>query len=315
MIPENFKTRLFSNGRLHLQLRKMNQIIKENPDSDFARTIYNKLKDKYWYGSKRVTYYDLFTESWTRLFPESNTEFIESNGLKFLNDNAFPQEFADIFIASGYLKKLILDKEKTIACEVLSLLSVEGSYENEDVQIKKGDVIIDAGANMGIFSLYASDRANKIYAFEPQRKVLNILNHNIALNDMHKVITIVPFGLSDQNKDYMLNINPKEGHVSASIIPKLTKNIDYEAITCITLDKWAFENNLKKIDFIKADIEGAERLMLRGSKNVLKEFAPRLSICTYHLPDDPLILEKIIKDANPKYQVKHSSHKLFAWVH
>jgi hypothetical protein len=74
------------------------------------------------------------------------------------------------------------------------------------------------------------------------------------------------------------------------------------------------ENNISRIDFIKSDIEGAERDMLRGATKVLQKFAPKLAICTYHLPDDPQVLEQIIKEANPDYRVVHISKKLFAAV-
>jgi hypothetical protein len=54
--------------------------------------------------------------------------------------------------------------------------------------------------------------------------------------------------------------------------------------------------------------------MLRGATQVLKRFAPKLAICTYHFPDDPEVLEKIILEANPKYKVVHLRHKLMAAV-
>jgi hypothetical protein len=74
------------------------------------------------------------------------------------------------------------------------------------------------------------------------------------------------------------------------------------------------ENNIECVDFIKADIEGFEREMLKGATNVLKKFAPKLAICTYHLHDDPEVLEKIIKEANPDYTVVHLKRKLYACV-
>jgi hypothetical protein len=88
--------------------------------------------------------------------------------------------------------------------------------------------------------------------------------------------------------------------------------LNVKKIQITTLDKFAHEQNLKSVNFIKADIEGAERDMLVGASGVLKEFAPKLALCTYHLPDDPEILEGLIVDANPNYRVVHLSHKLFA---
>jgi hypothetical protein len=54
--------------------------------------------------------------------------------------------------------------------------------------------------------------------------------------------------------------------------------------------------------------------MLKGARGVLKEFAPKLALCAYHLPDDPKVMEALIKDANPDYKIAHIRKKLFAAV-
>jgi FkbM family methyltransferase len=100
------------------------------------------------------------------------------------------------------------------------------------------------------------------------------------------------------------------GRIESVVFPQ--KKIAKIKVTA--LDNFAREQNLKKIDFIKADIEGAERDMLKGAYGVLKEYAPKLALCTYHLPDDPEVLGSLIKDANPNYRVAHISKKLFAAV-
>ena len=87
-----------------------------------------------------------------------------------------------------------------------------------------------------------------------------------------------------------------------------------EIIDICTLDSFVVEHNLTRVDFIKADIEGAERDMLRGAAGTLRTFAPKLALCTYHFPDDPQVLESLILEINPRYKVVHLHKKLFAAV-
>jgi FkbM family methyltransferase len=212
------------------------------------------------------------------------------------------------------LKRYFSLQDQNIALEVLSLLSNEGPYENEYVKIRKNDIVIDAGANMGLFSMYCSEKKiKKVYAFEPQASVLATLKGNIQLNALAESVEIVPMGLSDMNDFYSLS-HSNLGREAASIVLKRNEDNDIEKIRCVSLDSWVAENNIPRIDFIKADIEGAERYMLLGATQILKDFSPRLAICTYHLPDDPKVLEKIILKANNKYIINHSSHKLYAFV-
>ena len=73
-----------------------------------------------------------------------------------------------------------------------------------------------------------------------------------------------------------------------------------------TIDDYVSENGIVRVDFIKADIEGAERDMLRGVVKILQRFKPKLSICTYHLKDDPEVLESIVK--MPYLSIKSIMH-------
>lgn len=82
-----------------------------------------------------------------------------------------------------------------------------------------------------------------------------------------------------------------------------------------TVDAFVSTHNLPRVDFIKADIEGYERHMLEGAQETLKRFAPKLALCTYHLPDDPEVLASLIKQANPAYHIVQKRKKLYAAVH
>ena len=187
----------------------------------------------------------------------------------------------------------------------------EGTYcyknDNFDVTVKEDDVVIDAGAWIGDFSAYASIKGAKVYAFEPSKDTVEYLKKTKELNNN---IQILEKGLGDKSGSFSLSNN--QGNTGAN---QITEQIDNsEKIEVTTIDEFVVENNLERIDFIKADIEGFERYMLMGAKETLRRFSPKLAICTYHLPDDPEMLSRIILDANPNYTIIQKRKKLYAMV-
>jgi FkbM family methyltransferase len=198
--------------------------------------------------------------------------------------------------------------------ELLDKYMMEGPYGyvdgNFDVSVKAGDVVIDAGAWIGDFSAYAASKNAICYAFEPTKETFDWLCRTAVLND-NKIIP-VQFGLGNKIEDVKICRDEINSSANYIIQPHSDNDNGYETVKITNLDSFAETQNLQRIDFIKADIEGFERLLLLGAKEILKKFAPKLAICTYHLPDDPQVLESIIKEVNPDYKVVHLRHKLFA---
>jgi hypothetical protein len=62
------------------------------------------------------------------------------------------------------------------------------------------------------------------------------------------------------------------------------------------------------------DIEGNERKAVLGAKEAIYKFKPKLSICTYHLKDDPIIIRDIIKNIDPNYKIWFGKRKLYARI-
>jgi FkbM family methyltransferase len=218
--------------------------------------------------------------------------------------------FEDVFMVPYFCE----DNHDRSVIDKIDRYMVEGPYGytdgDFDVTVKKGDVVIDAGAWIGDFSAYAVSKGAVAYAFEPVKETFQLLCKTATLND-EKIYPVFK-GLGDKDCELVIAIS-KDNVGETSMVLKTNGDV-FEKIIITTLDKFVEENKINKIDFIKADIEGAERDMLRGASNVLKTFAPKLAICTYHLPDDPEVLEKIIVEANPDYKVIHLRHKLFAAV-
>ncbi|MCL5072728.1 MAG: FkbM family methyltransferase [Actinobacteria bacterium] len=188
---------------------------------------------------------------------------------------------------------------------------IEGPYELSEVKLVKDDIVFDCGANLGLFSCLAASKGCKVYAFEPTKELVpelellqkfyngNIIPCEFALSDKSEMVRFCIAGGSDGANSFVLDNG---------------SNYNFVSVKTISIDQFVEDNNIERIDFIKADIEGAERLMLAGAKQTLSRFAPKLSICTYHLPDDPQVLEDIIRDANPNYIIQHRWKKLFAFV-
>lgn len=222
-------------------------------------------------------------------------------------NNTFWCEFNDVI-----LPYILERKGKKYNFNEIEPLMVEGPYEiSDEVSIQNGDVVIDCGANIGLFSAIAAHKGAKVYSFEPDKTIVkNYLGKTAKYNEG---IQIFECALSDYSGKGGFSTDTV--NVGGGRLQKDVNELDTtKMVEITTIDEFAEEHNITKIDFIKADIEGAERDMLRGATRVLKEYHPKLSICTYHLSDDKEVLERIVKSANPDYNVRHDYLKMYCWV-
>lgn len=144
-------------------------------------------------------------------------------------------------------------------------------YLTEHFSVEKGETGIDIGAAEGIFALQVIDDAEHLYLIESDAGWCEALEATFC-TDRDKV-TIV------------------RGYVS-----------DTDGNGSLTLDT-VFKD--KKIDFIKMDIEGAERKALQGAGRLLERCMPKLAVCAYHNAEDEKLIRAWLEAAGP-YRV-HSS--------
>jgi len=189
----------------------------------------------------------------------------------------------------------------------------EGPYEFDEVKLSKNDIVFDLGANLGLFSVYAVSKGCISYAFEPNPQLHEIITAHSKLNSAG--IKLVPFATSNNCGTTTLQLDIVH-NTSSTIMPAAygDKSNPEIPVQQITIDEFVNREGLKHVDFIKADIEGAERLMLEGAQETLKRFAPKLSLCTYHLPDDKAVMTNLILKANSGYKIKYKWKKLYAYV-
>ncbi len=83
-------------------------------------------------------------------------------------------------------------------------------YLQHGINLNEGDTVFDVGANIGLFTLFASQLCNKnlnIYAFEPIPFIFDILQRNIQRFDSEK-IKLFPYGLSHNSQTVIFSFYP-----------------------------------------------------------------------------------------------------------
>lgn len=144
-------------------------------------------------------------------------------------------------------------------------------------RIRKSDVIVDAGAFVGMFAVKAAKKVGskgKVIAIEPEKENLRFLKKNIEENKLENVI-VIEKGLWSRKERRKLYLGYRS---SASLVYPSKKFIEVEVDA---LDSIISELNLENVDFIKMDVEGAEIEALKGASKILNRKL-NLAIAAYH---------------------------------
>ena len=169
---------------------------------------------------------------------------------------------------------------------------------------RAGDIVLDCGANIGVTvheELAAG--ANKIVAIEPAPENLECLRRNYSNEIAIGRVVIVPKGVWDRDDFLTLRVDPKNSAADSFVLHR-EGTIDVERIPLTTIDALMSELSLPRVDYIKFDIEGAEPRALAGAKQTLAKYKPRISIASYHNPDDPKVIPSLIEAARPDYRME-----------
>lgn len=150
--------------------------------------------------------------------------------------------------------------------------------------VKAGDTVLDIGANIGAHTLPLARLVGPhgtVAAFEPTDYAFSKLQRNLALNPLlEERIIAVQALLVSKTEDQKPEAIPSSWSLEASLpgdnihpVHKGSFNTLLGA-TAIQLDQWMNDSNLKKLDFIKIDVDGFEVDVLEGAKQTLKRFRP-----------------------------------------
>jgi len=187
---------------------------------------------------------------------------------------------------------------------------VQKVYESPQCRVLPGDWVVDAGACEDFFSLYALEKGANVLAFEPVPEIAQALERTLNPFIKEGRARIFSLGLGREQREeqiYLSSNNPGSNTMSDDAIKIHGESMNIgrrERVSVVSLDSLMPEASLPPISFLKADVEGYERELLLGAKETIQKYKPRLSICTYHLPDDWQVIPRIIRSFEVGYRVK-----------
>jgi len=211
----------------------------------------------YWQGGIRTTRYSIEY----KLYGEPVSEAIDGVSVYFAA--ASPNEYARVRSLYG---------ERPIIAQLLRELEPE-------------DVFYDIGANIGIYSIFASQKLNtgNTVAFEPHPANADRIQQNADLND--NKISIHQVALTNETRTGELSAsNSASKRISGT--HSLAQDEDSETISVemIEGDKLIEQKNVRPLSVIKIDAEGAEQLVLEGLRSTIESGECHTIYCEVH-PD------------------------------
>ena len=176
-------------------------------------------------------------------------------------------------------------------------------YRDANVGVHAGDVVLDCGANVGVFTRRALEsRAALVVAFEPSPATAECLRRNFAAEIAAGRVRVYEGGV--WSRDDVLTMNIGDSPAGDSIVDLHRRDVRAGSdVSVTTIDRIVRDFDLPSVDFIKMDIEGAEREALVGGMETLRRFLPRLALSVYHLPDDPAVLTRLVESVAAPYRM------------
>lgn len=161
--------------------------------------------------------------------------------------------------------------------DVCSAAIFAGTYEDPERRfverfLRPGMTVLDIGAHHGFYTLLAARKVGdngQVIAFEPSPRERRRLIRHVRLNRCRNV-RLEPFAVAGE-----------EGHVQLFLVkgidtglsslrrPKVAEEVDPISVAAVTLDAYLARERIRRVGFVKMDVEGAELHVLRGATETL----------------------------------------------
>jgi FkbM family methyltransferase len=168
--------------------------------------------------------------------------------------------------------------------------------------VRKGEVVMDVGAHIGTFGDDALARgASKVIMVEVSPVNAECIRRNFATEIATGRVVLIAEGAWSEESTLEFGAGVHNSGTGSLVLKeKGGRRIN---VRVRRIDDMLKEHGIQKVDFIKMDIEGAEREALKGASELLRAYRPRVMLDAYHRSDDDVVLPAILKAARSDYRM------------
>ena len=183
-------------------------------------------------------------------------------------------------------------------CFVLAELR-DKPYFNGSCRVRPGDIVLDCGANFGIFTRQAlAAGARLVVAIEPAPGSAAALRRTFAEEVRANRVIVCERGVWD--KADFLDLAIRDDSPSGdSLVLHWFKPDRLVRVPLTTIDQLTADLKLERVDFVKMDIEGAEPQALSGARETIRKYRPRMAISLEHRGSDVDRLPELVHGIEP----------------
>jgi FkbM family methyltransferase len=147
--------------------------------------------------------------------------------------------------------------------------------------IKKGEVVYDIGANIGLYALAVAKAGlqNRIYAFEPNPETFSKLSANLALNKLSGRVEFMQVAVGNTNGESLFMLSSE--HERSSFFQSNAAFGNAKVKRAVKVDVRTLDSLIEQLlppQHIKIDAEGSEVMVLEGAEQTIRRYKPLLYI-------------------------------------
>ena len=162
-------------------------------------------------------------------------------------------------------------------------------------KMKDGSVIVDLGANIGVFTIYATVTAadTTVYAYEPLAGFYELMQENVRLNSRDAAVHCFNYAVAGDSTTRTLYVQGTDFFFPTLIGNDSKDGQESIEVKCTTLAEIIESNRLDRVDMLKMDCEGAEYEILYPAPPQLLERVKEIRMEYHNLDKDRRNLDSL----------------------